>query len=31
MFDIDQLIEQCRQAIREDEPRLAVHDVLSGR
>ena len=28
MFDIDELIEQCRQAIRESDPRLAVHDVL---
>jgi predicted metal-dependent enzyme (double-stranded beta helix superfamily) len=28
MFDIDELIEQCQQAIRETDPRLAVHDVL---
>ena len=28
MFDVDELIEQCRQAIRESEPRLAVQEVL---
>ncbi len=28
MFDVDELIEQCQMAIREDEPRLAVQEVL---
>jgi predicted metal-dependent enzyme (double-stranded beta helix superfamily) len=28
MFDVDELIEQCQQAIRQSEPRLAVQEVL---
>ena len=28
MFDLDELIASCRDALREPEPRLAVRDVL---
>jgi predicted metal-dependent enzyme (double-stranded beta helix superfamily) len=28
VFDVDELIAECRDAIRESEPRLAVRDVL---
>jgi len=28
MFDVDDLVESCRQALRETEPRRAVRDVL---
>jgi predicted metal-dependent enzyme (double-stranded beta helix superfamily) len=29
VFDVDQLVANCRAAVAEDEPRLAVRDVLS--
>jgi len=30
MFDVDDLIERCRAALAEPEPRLAVRDALAG-
>ena len=31
MFDLDEFLDQCRQARHESEPRLAVRDVVHGR